>query len=217
MKWRRHRRYVNGYWIGQYELPVQEALARMLRTGDTFYDVGANAGFYSLIASELVGAEGHVVSFDPDPTNCRSASEQIELNALKNWTIVQKAVGNTAGVSTFSSGYDGDLLGHLGEPTTGEQRSIRVQVTTLDEAIEMYPKPDTIKMDIEGAEVQALEGARRLLGEVRPTWLIESHGMEQAAGVRSVLSAADYRFYDLTERPVASGSALPRHVVARPG
>src|SRR5688572_25684309 len=66
-KWKRHHRYVNGYWLGQYELPLQQALKRELKPGDTFFDVGANAGFFTLIAARLVGPTGKCVAFDPAP------------------------------------------------------------------------------------------------------------------------------------------------------
>src|SRR5581483_2433575 len=64
-RWKRHHRYLNGYWIGQYELEIQAALKRELRAGDTFFDVGANAGFFTLLASRFVGTEGKCVAFDP--------------------------------------------------------------------------------------------------------------------------------------------------------
>src|SRR5882672_9992409 len=58
MKWRRHHRYVNGYWIGIYELPLQRAIARELESGNVFYDVGANAGFFSVLGATRVGQTG---------------------------------------------------------------------------------------------------------------------------------------------------------------
>jgi FkbM family methyltransferase len=61
-------------------------------------------------------------------------------------------------------------------------------VTTLDEAMARFGRPDFIKMDIEGAEEQALAGAERVLSEARPAWLIEVHGSECEQGVRRVLS-----------------------------
>src|SRR2546422_9879100 len=64
MKWRRHHRYVNGYWLGQYELSVQAALARELKPGAVFFDVGANAGFFTMIAASKIGPMGKCVAFD---------------------------------------------------------------------------------------------------------------------------------------------------------
>src|SRR5260221_11618282 len=86
--WKRHHRYVNGYWIGHYEFPIQEALKRELKLGDTFYDVGANAGFFTLVAARLIGPQGKCVAFDPSPDNYASVTEQIQLNSLNNCTAV---------------------------------------------------------------------------------------------------------------------------------
>src|SRR3954452_16330369 len=77
LKWKRHHRYVNGYWIGQYELDIQAALKRELKPGQTFFDVGANAGFFTLVAAKIVGASGKCVAFDPLPMNQESIREQV--------------------------------------------------------------------------------------------------------------------------------------------
>src|SRR5258706_14337105 len=66
-KWKRHHRYVNGYWLGHYELEIQDLLKHELKAGQTFFDVGANAGFFTLVAAKLVGLAGRCVAFDPAP------------------------------------------------------------------------------------------------------------------------------------------------------
>src|SRR3954471_7327801 len=113
-RWKRHHRYVNGYWIGQYELPIQQALKRELRAGQTFLDIGANAGFFTLVAAKLVGPTGKCVAFDPLPANIESIREQIELNSLSYVTPIQQAVGDQVGESTFSFAAVGSASGHLG-------------------------------------------------------------------------------------------------------
>jgi hypothetical protein len=62
-RWKRYHRYVNGYWPGIYELLIREALARELKPGQVFYDVGANAGFFSLVGACCVGPGGRVFAF----------------------------------------------------------------------------------------------------------------------------------------------------------
>src|SRR5437667_8053089 len=83
-RWKRHHRYVNGYWLGHYELEIQDLLKQELESGDTFFDVGANAGFFTLVAAKLVGQSGRCVAFDPSPENDQSIREQLELNRLSN-------------------------------------------------------------------------------------------------------------------------------------
>lgn len=215
MRWRRHHRYVNGYWLGQYELPIQEALQRLLQPGDTFFDVGANAGFFTLIGARLVGRQGCCIGFDPLPENHESITEQIALNDLSNCQAVALAVGERELRAAFCYEQPGASTAHLGTPTSGEHH-IEAQVITLDAACAEFGTPDVIKLDIEGAEVAALRGASRLLREIRPAWLIELHGRECEADVRRLLTAEGYSFCRLDGRSLAGQTDWPRHVVAGP-
>src|SRR5437773_1206262 len=165
--WKRHHRYVNGYRIGHYEFPIQQALRNELKPDDTFYDVGANAGFFTLVAVRTVGPQGRCVAFDPSPENYASISEQIQLNALSNCAAVMEAVSDIGGKAAFSYTTPGSSQGYLGESVKGE-RQVEVKVTTLDDASERFGKPHFIKMDIEGAEAKALRGATKILRDIRP-------------------------------------------------
>ena len=215
MQWRRHKRYSNGYWTGQYEWPVQQAIARELHTGDVFYDVGANAGFFSVVACCRVGDEGQVVSFDPDPSNCENAREQIEINGIENWTVVPKALSDQPGRLSFARTHEGSSTGHLGEGSEAEE-TFNVEVTTLDAALESYPPPQLVKIDIEGAEVEVLTTAYRMLREVRPTLMVELHGEQRAEKVEGILREAGYHFFDIDGTPVSGETGLPHHVIAKP-
>jgi FkbM family methyltransferase len=211
--WRRHHRYVNGYWIGHYELEIQDALRRELKPGDTFYDVGANAGFFTLVASRLVGPTGKCVAFDPSPDNIASIREQIELNDLQSHcTAVQQAVAGDEGEADFAFATPGSPQGHLGGSKQGEA-TIRVQLTTLDAAAKWHGMPSFVKVDIEGAEVDALRGAPGVIA-AGPTWLIELHGPNAAQGVARILGEAGYAFYALNGSAILEGAGLPEHVLA---
>ena len=212
--WKRHHRYVNGYWIGHYELPIQDALKRLIKPGDTFFDVGANAGFFTLIASRLIGTAGRCIAFDPSPENTRSIAEQIELNSLTNCTVVGEAIADCEGTAEFYFESPGSPVGHLGQSGNGEQR-MEVTTTTLDHAALRFGAPNFIKMDIEGAEGLALQGAAGMLNEIRPIWLIELHSDECERAVREQMSAAEYEFFDLQGERVAANKPLPGHVIAR--
>ena len=213
-RWKRHHRYVNGYWLGQYELPLQQALKRELEPGDTFFDVGANAGFFTLIAARLVGPTGKCVAFDPAPANLASIREQIELNDLRSVTAVAEAISGSEGTATFSFMEEGNAMGHLGSSSSSEA-SITVPVTTFDKAAERFGRPSFIKMDIEGAEKDAIGGAKHLLQTIRPAWLIELHSPECERIVKGALRDAGYRFSTLEGHALNPDAELPHHFIAR--
>lgn len=212
--WKRHHRYVNGYWIGHYELPIQDALVSELSEGDTFFDVGANAGFFTLVAARKVGPRGRCVAFDPSPHNHASIREQIELNGLTNCQAVMEAIAERDGKARFCFSAPGSPTGHLGASQEGEAE-VEVRLTTLDLAIGRFGVPSMVKMDIEGAEVLALKGAAELLRKARPRWLIELHGAACAEGVKAILRGAGYSFFWIDGSPVTDADTLPHHVITR--
>jgi FkbM family methyltransferase len=213
--WQRHHRYVNGYWVGHYELPAQDALRRELRPGDTFFDIGANAGFFTLLAARLVGPRGRCIAFDPSPENGASISEQIAVNSLTHCSLAREAIADCDGTANFSFPTPGSTVGHLGKAKNGEQ-NIRVKVATIDSACARFGRPNFIKMDIEGAEASALRGASNTLRDVRPGWLIELHGPQCEQQVKALLQEAHYDFFDLDGVRLNSSQVLPGQFVARP-
>lgn len=216
-RWKRHHRHVNGYWIGHYELPLQRLLGRELSAGQTFYDVGANAGFFTLVAARLVGAKGRCVAFEPLPGNIESIREQVRLNSLHQCVIVPEAVGAHAGKARFAFASVGDSQARLDESRRTEGETIEVRVTTLDLAMQLHGVPHFVKLDVEGAEVPALKGAARMLALAKPKLLIELHGPDCARQVRECLMAHDYRLFDLDARELPASAEMPRHVFAKAG
>ena len=200
LRWKRHHRYVNGYWVGIAESRVQDQLGSMLNPGDVFYDIGANAGFFTLAAAKIVGPEGRVVSFDPLPENAQSITEQLELNDFSSRASVrEEAVGEACGKSTFVFEKEGDSTARLGETSDRHSNSLEVQVTTLDSLLEHEPPPQLIKMDVEGGEVGAFKGALKLLKEHKPTIILEVHSQPIAKELRPLV--ADFYEWKDVEAP----------------
>ena len=83
---------IHGCWLGTYELEKQSVIRRFVRPGTTVFDIGANAGFYPLAFSRLVGREGHVWSFEPRAENASNNLRHVNLNKLDNDTFLQAAV-----------------------------------------------------------------------------------------------------------------------------
>jgi FkbM family methyltransferase len=168
-----------GYALGTSEPEVQDAFAKLTGEGQVVYDIGANAGFYTVIAAKLVGSSGRVFSFEPLPANIELIEHNIALNNFSNVTQLPFAVGPGSGHASFTLGFDntrGGLTDQHVEP--GTNGTIEVEVRSLDGLIAegVVPPPDMIKMDIEGAEVAALNGALSTLDEHKPRLLIEIHG-----------------------------------------
>lgn len=209
--WRRHRRFINAYWAGTYELPVQKALARTLRPGATFFDVGASAGFFTVLGARLVGERGKVVAIEPFPANAAVVREQFALNGFDARAVVEEvALTDVEGEARFlvPEHGSGKLL-----PVDTQATTIATKTTTLDALCRRHGQPDVVKMDVEGAEGAALRGGSELLRDGHATFIVELHGEEAPRQVQSILSQHGYTLYDLDGRP-AEPAKLPARILA---
>ena len=213
LQWVRHHRYVSGYWLGQYELPLQEALAKAVTPGMTVFDIGANAGFFSLIAARLAGPPGKCVAFDPLPENVASVREQLALNRFAHGEVVEGAVGGRNGRASISFHLSNNSMAHLGTAGSGET-TIEVELVTVDEAVRRFGRPHVVKVDVEGAELEVLRGAKGLLAESPPTWILEVHDPGQSGELRAALGPG-YEWFTLAGERIPAGGPLPTHAVAK--
>jgi FkbM family methyltransferase len=174
-------------WLGFYEYEKQKLISREVRPGSVFWDVGANVGFYSLLASKLVGS-GKVFAFEPAPRNLSYLRKHLTLNRVRNVEVLAIAVCDKNGSSRFETEESG-LMGHL----SGEG-GITVPTATLDSLVDdgaVLP-PDYVKMDIEGAELLALHGASRTFQRFRPVLFLATHGREVETECRRLLELWGY-------------------------
>jgi FkbM family methyltransferase len=180
----------DSYWIGTYETVRLRTFASAVAEGAVVYDVGANVGIYALLASVKVGLSGRVYAFEPLERNLRYLRRHIRLNNLQNCTIIEEAVCSKEGKLPFSAASFESSMGRLSPD--GE---ISVSSTTLDIAIygenSLLP-PTVIKIDVEGGELEVLEGAVRALTEFHPTIFLEIHGDQLHTDCRSFLLAKGY-------------------------
>lgn len=101
-KWRHYQVYQPWMAMGMYEPHVAWFIHDQLKPGDVFYDIGANAGYFTLVAARAVGYQGRVIAFDPVPQNARTIQEQIDLNNLGTYCQVEPlAISDTSGVASF--------------------------------------------------------------------------------------------------------------------
>jgi FkbM family methyltransferase len=159
-------------YFGLVDKEQTAAVCRELRSGQTFFDLGANVGYYSILASRLVGSGGSVVAFEPVVRNVAFLHQHLMLNRAENVHVLPFAVSATTGLSSFSPG-ESNAMGKLG---TGD---MLVATVTLDEIARILNQvPDVIKIDVEGAEMEVFRGAKRILEERRPKIFLSTHSDE---------------------------------------
>jgi FkbM family methyltransferase len=205
-----------GYALGTTEPGVQQALAELLEPGMTFYDVGANMGFFSLIAWRRVGPHGRVRSFEPLPESARTLRHNVALNRAENVEVVEAAVGARPGRAQLAVTAE-SVQAHLAEietdtPTLG---FVEVGVTSVDaEVAAGRPSPDIVKIDVEGAELAVLEGMRKTFERHPPTVICELHGTN--AEVCGLFEQLDYRLDTLEGVADVRSYDGALHLVAKP-
>jgi FkbM family methyltransferase len=198
----------HGCWLGSYEYQKQKALQQELKAGEVVYDIGANVGFYSLLASVTVGETGHVYSFEPLPENSRELRKHLEMNHIRNCTVIDAAVSSTNGEANFDPS-DDRCLGHL-----ASAGSLWVRTVALDELAsrKLIRLPNLMKIDIEGAELECLRGAAHIVQVSRPVIFLATHGSEIHLACAELLAKWNYGLTSLDGKPVESADEL----IARP-
>jgi FkbM family methyltransferase len=176
------RTQAGAIWNGSYETDYHRILTDLIdRMGAVVYDVGANVGLVAVPLARHVGQRGTIVCFEPVAENYRRLRRNIALNGLTNCVVHQLALGDTTGtvqiareVSHGSSSGNAVLVS--ASPNLERYDAIAtVPIERLDDVVEHegLPLPNVIKLDVEGAEVGFLAGARKTLRAARPVILGE--------------------------------------------
>jgi len=210
------------YCIGKYEREFTHLFLQYLhwlRPGECVVDLGANVGYYAIMAAwHLRHSRGSVVyAFEPNPLAFDYLQRNKELNDLSNLIPIQQAVGDKSGTMVLYINPGGITFGSLRPYLSHLTNSCEVQVTTLDEFLAQYPesKVGLMKIDIEGAELLALRGAQRTIERDKPViFYEENEPAYQAFGytvadVRDFLKALGYRFHLMKPTDVQNVIALP--------
>jgi FkbM family methyltransferase len=187
------------YFHGDVEPEVQVVLRKYLRPGMTVYDIGANIGFFSLLAARLVGSAGGITAFEADPEIAARLRENVARNQDAPISVEEKAVWSSSNPVFFARA-DAEVspdrgLGHVidNDAERSAPGTIRVQAVSVDEYVRKSGAPDFIKCDVEGAEVEVFRGATKLLREKQPLILCEMHGDENRQTLLKVFADLGYR------------------------
>lgn len=193
--------------FGAYELDLTKFIVQFLREGDVFFDVGAHYGYFSVLASGLVGASGKIFSFEPTDL----VADQLRSNVLHlgNVVVCQTAIGDKDGelefndygadFSAFNSIYGARLVGQKPLP----QRRVTVPVSRLDSFCDNSGiKPNLIKIDTESSEMLVLAGMGALVGETRAVIVelgdfdeLNAVGVPRSAEILEFIRSRGYRLF----------------------
>jgi len=167
--------------------PEYKILAQLIISGDWVIDIGANVGHYTKRFSQLVGAHGRVIAFEPVPTTFSLLSANTQLFAHPNVTLINAAVSNEVhvvgmNIPQFSTGLDNYYEAHL---SSAEESALSVLTIPLDHLC-INQRIALIKIDAEGHEEFVLSGMQKLLKKYTPILIIETNSKEIVADLTAI-------------------------------
>lgn len=194
------------WYLGNYEPDVTGVFMTrlgLIEPGRCFVDIGANAGYYTMLAANQI--DGHTYAFEPNNESLAQLEANIELNGFNNVTTVNAAVSTETGVAELHVHESITSLSSLQMVHADLDSNFQVATVSLDDYFDDRPgeRVGLIKIDIQGAELWALRGAERLLARDRPPLIIEEwpFGAEgfgyNYREVKALLAGLGYRFYTI--------------------
>jgi FkbM family methyltransferase len=158
------------FLCGDFEPNVRREILRILKPGDLFLDIGANVGFFSLLASRAVGHDGKVYAFEPAPKAHDALRRNLQLNGIQNVTAIATALSDSPGRGAlFLDARNNSGASSLNRsPHSGE--AVEVELDSYDRFASQntLSMPALVKLDVEGAEVKVLRGMQALLSRPNP-------------------------------------------------
>lgn len=166
------------YNLSVFERAETQWLKAQVKPDWVFFDVGANFGYYSMLASAASRGRARVYAFEPLASNCALIERNKSLNGFERVEVFKTALSDQEGETGFfvppaSCSGVGHIIGGEGGPSDGHVET--VQTTTLDNFVARHglDRLDFLKIDVEGAETRVLRGGREALSRFRPTIMIE--------------------------------------------
>lgn len=153
-------------------------------------------GFYTLLASEIVGSRGKVVAFEPLPRNIYYLKEHSRLNRCNNVIIIEAAVAGQSGITLFEEGTN-NYTGFISSKGCLEVKTISLDDLVLNGEI---PSPGYIKIDVEGAEMLVLSGAKSILAKYYPTIFLSTHGISVHQQCCEFLKSIGFNLQSINEK-----------------
>lgn len=189
----------NYFFMRELEIEKEAVnnLRQLIKKDFLIFDIGAYIGFYTIIFSSLC-TDGKVLAFEPVTDNLKYLEKNVKINKMNNVTIVNKALSNKVGESVFFedivTGRSSSIKEDAWHPNAAKVKKQQVSTTTLDETANNYGIPNLIKCDVEGFEVEVLEGAVEVL-EHKPIIFLEVAAQNRKSVVK-ILNRYDYKIYN---------------------
>ena len=193
------------YWkrdIRKTDSALLDAAKSLVGPGDVVWDVGANVGLFSFASAGLAGKSGQVLAIEPDPWLADLLRRSVDLNRNSGCSVdvLSAAAGGQMGVAVLNIARRGRatnfIAGH--EPSTqagGVRSVVKVVSITLDWLFDHWAAPSVVKIDVEGAEASVLQGATRLLRDIRPRIMCEVSDANREEAT-AILRGAGYTLHD---------------------
>jgi FkbM family methyltransferase len=204
--------------------PEEKFLLDLDWEGKTIYDIGGYEGVFTLFFAKSVGPAGRVLTFEPNPVNCRRIQENLSLNHLNNVQLFQIGLGAGQGKSKLVFWPDeparGTINGDYQKSLQQKKKSdsIEIEIDSLDRQISFnqLPPPDFVKIDVEAAELDVLAGMNQTLKSWRPRLFVEIHSGVDVRRLAQNLIEKGYRLHhvesntaiDLNNTPIAYNGHL---------
>jgi FkbM family methyltransferase len=192
--------------FGWYEPGTTKVLLHALKAGDTFLDVGANNGYFSVLAAGRVGSSGRVLAFEPNPSSYSRLLTNRSLNPeLRNITSFRVALSDHSGTARLDTTSEDDGSASIRKDSS---KYVDVPTRSADELIG-DSRVDVVKVDVEGHELQVLRGLNRLL-DSNPslTLIVEWNSRYGTQELWDALSRR-FRLFRIEERPPTVGDLTP--------
>ncbi|MEK7451566.1 MAG: FkbM family methyltransferase [Patescibacteria group bacterium] len=194
---------VNSYWLGSYENEKVKIFKKFVKKGRVVFDIGANVGYYSLLAANLVGPSGKVFAFEPLRSNFEHLKKNADINFYRNIFPFEVAVSDKSGSAllAFTSSLQSGLA---------ENGNIKVKTIGLDDWVDggNLLMPDLLKIDVEGAELSVLKGALNILKKYHPIIFLSVHSSELHRLCSEILLSLGYKL-----SPIGSYDILETHEI----
>lgn len=213
------------FWAGRpWEENETLWFVQSIKPGDVVVDVGANVGYYTLIAGKLVGDTGRVYAFEPDPQGFELLRRNVQLNGLTNVVLEQKAASNETGTLKLFLAEENKGDHRVYNPEGENRRSVTVDAVRLDDYFEgREASVDFVKVDTQGAEYAILAGMQETLRTSDDVVMAVEYSPRHLAGFGAsgiellhLVEGLGFSLYDLGLGPVVPlRPTAPRYLVPR--